>query len=162
MLNDHMPLIEGIALSELAAHLRVCAPTTALTHVCTEEMRQWYHWMPNTLFRFGRFRFSGESARVYQGGLSADKHLFLLVPNDLYYQHRRAVLIHYARERLGITNQAALRAYCRQAERQLSVRADVYLCDEAILDIGCRVQQVSYWTRLLAFRQARACPSWRW
>ena len=162
MINDHLPLVESIALPEMAAHIRICSAGTMLKHVCTEEMRQWYDWMPNVLFRFGRFRFPGESARVYEGGLTTEKNLFLLVPHVLYQQHRRALLIQLAREHLGITNPTALRAYCRRAEQELTVSAELYLCDDTVLDVERRVRQVSYWARFLAYRQEIVSSSWRW
>ena len=161
MIYDSPLPSEEMTPHELAAQIRVCAPATALRHVSTDKMRQWYHWMPGVLFRFGRFQFSGESARVYEGGLTTEKTLFLLIPHNVHQQHRRTLLLQLARKQ-GITSQAALRTYCKQAERQLTVKADLYLCDPAVLNVGHEVQRVDYWARFLAYRQEESAPDWRW
>lgn len=161
-MNNPSPLVpKDMAPHVLASYIRMCAPATALRRVCTEEMRRWYHWMPGVLRRFGRFRFPGERAHVYEGGLTTEKTMFLLIPHDLVFQHRRVLLCQLGTMQ-GITTPTALRAYCKQAERQLSVSADLYLCDSAVLDVGRRVQQVNYWIRFLAYRHEVLTPDWRW
>lgn len=145
----------------LAAHIHVCAPETALKHVCPLEMRQWYEHMPGILFRFGFFRFPGEFPRVYQGGLTKEKSLFLLVPHALFERRRRFLLFHFARERLGsTTNPALIHRYCRQAEKELAEGR--YSSEHPAFCAEAQARQVHEWVRFLAYRQEKSTPDWRW
>jgi hypothetical protein len=90
------PLLESVARHVQAARLRMCAPATALKYVSSEYMRQWYQWQPGVLFRYGKPSFS-EEPEIYFGGLTVQKHLFVLVPEELYEQRRRSLLFQLAR-----------------------------------------------------------------
>lgn len=145
----------------IAARLRICAPETAFRFYPTLEMRTWCHLMPGVLFPFGRLRFPGEMPHLYYGGLSEEGGFFLFVPQSLYINWRRALLLQLAREHLGTTNQVILQAYCQRAEKELAEGNDIpashpALCAEA------RARQVSYWARFLAYRQRGMTSDWRW
>lgn len=151
------PLLESVAKHVQAARICICTPATALKHVSSEYMRQWYQWQPGVLFRYGML---SEGAEVYFGGLTVQKHLFVLVPEDLYEQRRRSLLFQLARERLGTNDTAVLLSYCALAEQEII--QDCSARDHPALDAEARARQVSYWIRLLAYRQELPEPAWRW
>ena len=160
MINEpSYPLLESVARHVQAARLRMCAPATALKHVSSDYMRQWYQWQPGVLFRYGMLSFL-EEPEIYFGGLTVQKHLFVLVPEELYEQRRRSLLFQLARERLGTNDTAVLLSYCQLAEREIV--EDCSPRDHPALDAEARARQVSYWIRLLASRQELPEPEWRW
>lgn len=162
MIDDFPSFLRGGMLPShiLAARLRVCTPETAFRYYPTLEMRHWCHHMPGVLFQFGSLRFPREFPHVYQGGLVKEKGIFLFVPHALYERRRRLLLLQLARERFGMTHQADLRKYCKQAEKELAEGR--YSPDHPALHAEARARQVQYWIRFLAYRQEALTSDWRW
>jgi hypothetical protein len=162
MIDDLSSFLRGGMLPAhvLATRLRVCAPETAFRYYPTLEMRQWCDQMPGMLFQFSPFRFPGAFPHVYQGGLIREKGLFLFVPHALYERRRRLLLLQFAHEHLGLTHQADLRKYCKQAEKELAEGRCSH--DHPALHAEAHARQVHYWIQFLAYRQEALTPDWRW
>lgn len=159
MNESSYPILESVEKHVQAARLRICAPETALKHVSSDYMRQWYQWQPGVLFRYGMLSLS-EEPEIYFGGLTVQKQVFVLVPQELYEQRRRSLLFQLVRERLATNDVAVLLSYCELAEREIV--EDFSPRDHPALDAEARARQVSYWIRLLAYRQELPMPEWRW
>lgn len=145
------------SLEHIAARILVCSPQSGLQRIATDWMRQWYRWQPGVLFRYGRLDLPGKGAETYLGGLTARKDLFVLVPEDLYEQRRRALLLQLARERLRLEDDATLYAYCDLAEQTSHDGSN-----QPAWDAEARARQVSYWLKLLAHRREVLLSDWRW
>jgi len=110
--------------------------------------------------QFRPFRFPGGLPRVYQGGLTREKGLFLFVPQALYERCRHLLLLQFAHEHLGLTHQTDLRTYCKQAEKELAEGKCSH--DHPAHQAEAYARQVHYWIQFLAYRQEALTPDWRW
>lgn len=151
--------LDALAVHLQAAQIHLCTPQTALRQVATEELRQWCQWQPGVLLRVGILSLAEQPA-CYFGGLSNRKQFFVFVPELLVEQRRRTLLFQLARERLATDDVDTLLAYCHLAEQQ--VAEDYSPRDHPALDAEARARQVSYWFRLLAYRQIQPTVDWRW
>jgi hypothetical protein len=149
-------------LERFASRIRVYSPHTALQRVAADYMRKWLCWQPGVLFRYGSLGFLAGEREVYLGGLTARKNLFILVPESLYEQRRRAVLLQIARESLQTEDKTILCAYCDLAEAEQDSAENGHLADHPAWNAEARARQISYWTALLSHRKVVQTPDWRW
>jgi hypothetical protein len=160
--EDKQPLTSNQSLEELASRILVYSPHTALQRLAEDYMRQWLCWQPGVLFRYGYLDLRACDREIYLGGLTANQTLFILVPLSLYEQHRRAVLLQIARERLQTQDPSLLRTYCALVEAEKESMEHCHQTDHPAWDAEARARQVSYWARLLARRREAQTPDWRW
>ena len=149
-------------LENLASRILIYAPHTALQQLAQDYMRKWICWQPGVLFRYGCLGLHARDREMYLGGLTVNRHLFILVPHSLYIQRLRAVLFEIAGERLQSQDLALLRAYCDLTEVEKDNGENRNLTDHPALDAEARSRQVSYWVALLARRKEAQTPNWRW
>lgn len=142
-----------------ASRLLVCSPQTALQRLSTDYMRQWIRWQPGVLFRYGCLQGSG-SQETYLGGLTMCQNLFLLVPESLYEQRRRIVLLHMVSAYLHTQDDTVLCAYGDLVEQRSA--EGYHLSDHLAWDAEAQARQVSSWLALLAHRKEEQTPDWRW
>ncbi|HEU5383736.1 MAG TPA: hypothetical protein VFV38_50700 [Ktedonobacteraceae bacterium] len=83
---------------DLASRILVYSPKTALQQITQDYMRKWICRHLGVLFRYGYLGLQASEREVYLGGLTVNRHLFLLVPQSLYVQRLRTVLFEIARE----------------------------------------------------------------
>lgn len=145
---------------DAAAQILVYSPHTALQRITADYMREWMRWQPGALFQYGCLGLRDEAREVYLGGLTTQQTLFLLVPERLYEQRRRAELMQIASEILQTQDQSALLAYCLLAEQEYTETR--HLHDHPAWNAEARARQVSYWVGLLKYREAKQTPDWRW
>jgi hypothetical protein len=145
---------------DVASQILVYSPQTALQRIAAEYMREWMRWQPGALFRYGCLGLHPENREVYLGGLTTQQTLFLLVPERLYEQRRRAELMQIAREILQTQDQSALLAYCLLAEQEYTETR--HLQDHPAWNAEARARQVSYWVGLLKYREEKQTSDWRW
>ena len=145
---------------DIAAQILVYSPHTALQRIAADYMREWVRWQPGALFRYGCLGLHPEDREVYLGGLTTQHTLFLLVPERLYEQRRRAELMQIAREILQTQDQSTLLAYCLLAEQDYTETR--HLHDHPAWNAEARARQVSYWVGLLKYREEIQIPDWRW
>lgn len=158
--REHMhPQANNQRRESIASRILICSPHTALQRVSEDYMRQWIRWQPGVLFRYGCLGLPG-SLEVYLGGLTVRHTLFVLVPESLYEQRRRTMLLQIASERLQTQDYTVLCAYCDRAEQE---SAESYnLPDHPAWDAEARARQVGYWMALLSHRKELQTPDWRW
>jgi hypothetical protein len=142
-----------------ASRLLVCSPQTALQRLSADYMRQWIRWQPGVLFRYGCLNLPGNQ-ETYLGGLTRCQSLFLLVPESLYEQRRRAVLLHLVSERLHIQEDMVLGAYCDVLEQKSADGG--YQTGGLAWDAEAKARQVCDWLPFLAHRKEEQTLDWRW
>jgi hypothetical protein len=146
--------------ARFASRIRVYSPHTALQRVAADYMRQWIRWQPGVLFRYGCLGLQAEDREIYLGGLTARQNLFILVPESLYEQRRRAELLQIASELLQTQDHTILSAYCDLAEQECA--ETLTMVDHPAWNAEARARQVSSWVALLKYRKEVQTPDWRW
>lgn len=133
--------------TSLAAQVRVYPAECLHTRAARNKGHWFFIWQPGVLHEFGYM--PGCSQR-YQGGLTREGTLFVLVPQSLVEQRRRAWLEYLAGLTLSTMDMEVIRCYCDLAERE--ILEDMNPRPHPAFEAKAQAHQVSYWLGLLRFR----------